>query len=291
MFGQSIPHGFAGGIATFALRFLGIAGGQRSRPGGFNFCEGAGGAGEYIEKTSLNLELSQNYQVIIGAGNGGDTTFRTNGSQSNTFSFILSGNSGWGANAYGNYRSPGGATLNESAQGSLGNSGGNDWNPPGFFASGGGGGAGGAGEDSAFKDPGNGGAGVSSDITGSAVVRGGGGGGGVVWTISGGYMSTSQVNSSGLGNGGGGRGGGVDYEGDAEYVRRTPTNGTANTGGGGGGKGTTQSATNGGSGVVIIRYPNTLTITVGSGLTFTTTTTGTDKVTTFTAGSDNISFA
>jgi hypothetical protein len=43
--------------------------------------------------------------------------------------------------------------------------------------------------------------------------------------------------------------------------------------------------------VVIVRYPNTLTITVGSGLTSTTTTTGTDKVTTFTAGSDNISFA
>lgn len=290
---------FGGGAgATFTLRFLGISGGMRSRPhsSGNGQSLGGGGAGEYLEKTALPGELSQSYQVIVGAGNGGDTTFQTNGSQANTFDFILSGNSGWGANAYSldGGRSPGAATLNESAEGSLGNSGGNYSNPPGFYGSGGGGGAGAAGEDSALRDTGNGGAGVSSDITGSAVTRGGGGGGATWWSDDAyGGMSAAQINSSGLGGaGGGGRGGVVDGdEEDGDYHVRTNQNGSANTGGGGGGKSPMDNASNGGSGIVILRYPNTLTITVGPGLTSTTTTTGTDKVTTFTAGSDNISFA
>jgi hypothetical protein len=48
---------------------------------------------------------------------------------------------------------------------------------------------------------------------------------------------------------------------------------------------------NGGSGVVILRYPNTYTVTIGSGLTGSTITEGSDKVTTFTAGTGNISFS
>lgn len=299
MFGQGIPIGFAGGgLATFALRFLGISGGQRSRPhsSGNGLCLGGGGAGEYLEKSSVPVELSQNYQVIVGAGNGGDTTFQTNGSQTNTFDFILSGNSGWGANAYSldGGTSPQAATLNESAEGSLGNSGGSRAAPAGSFHSGGGGGAGTAGEDSALKDAGNGGAGVSSDITGTAVIRGGGGGGATQWyDDSIGGMNGPQANAQGLGGaGGGGRGGVVDAdEPDGDYLVRSNTNGAANTGGGGGGRASMNPVSTGGSGVVILRYPNTLTITVGPGLTSTTTTTGTDKVTTFTAGSDNISFA
>ena len=47
----------------------------------------------------------------------------------------------------------------------------------------------------------------------------------------------------------------------------------------------------GGSGVVILRYPSTFTITVGGSLTSSTVTDGTDKVTTFTAGSDTITFS
>ena len=47
----------------------------------------------------------------------------------------------------------------------------------------------------------------------------------------------------------------------------------------------------GGSGIVILRYPNTFTITVGSGLTSSTATDGSDKVTSFTAGTDSISFS
>jgi hypothetical protein len=48
----------------------------------------------------------------------------------------------------------------------------------------------------------------------------------------------------------------------------------------------------GGSGVVILRYPDAYTISnPGGGLTFTTATDGDDKVTTFTAGTGNIEFA
>jgi hypothetical protein len=40
-----------------------------------------------------------------------------------------------------------------------------------------------------------------------------------------------------------------------------------------------------------LRYPATFTITLGAGLTGTTATDGSDKVTTLTAGTGNVSFA
>jgi len=64
----------------------------------------------------------------------------------------------------------------------------------------------------------------------------------------------------------------------------------ANTGGGGGGVGHNGTSGAGGSGVVILRYPSSSTITLGAGLTGTTTTVGSNKVTTITAGSGNVSW-
>jgi hypothetical protein len=46
----------------------------------------------------------------------------------------------------------------------------------------------------------------------------------------------------------------------------------------------------GGSGVVILRYPSGYTISGGVGLTFSTSVVGTDKVTSFTAGTGTITF-
>ena len=109
--------------------------------------------------------------------------------------------------------------------------------------------------------------GLSSSITGSAVTRAGGGGG------------ASQSGGQGSGGSGGG-GNGSSSNGQ---------NGTVNTGGGAGG-GDPNSGT-GGSGIVIVRYPNTKTITIGAGLTGTTATDGSDKVTTFTAGTGSVSFS
>ena len=68
--------------------------------------------------------------------------------------------------------------------------------------------------------------------------------------------------------------------------------GQINTGGGGSGGPVNALGYNGGSGVVIIKYPDTLTISVGAGLTSNTPpAAGGYKVTTFTAGSDTVSFS
>ena len=108
--------------------------------------------------------------------------------------------------------------------------------------------------------------GLNVSITGSSV--GYAGGGGRVWTN---VQGGGGVSAASTGNGG---------------------NGTANTGGGGGGgNSNTGYGGNGGTGVVILRYPNTYTVTIGSGLTGSTATDGSDKVTTFTAGTGTISFS
>jgi hypothetical protein len=89
------------------------------------------------------------------------------------------------------------------------------------------------------------------------------------------------VNSSGTwaagGAGGGGSGAGL--------------NGTGNTGSGGAGRHNAGTSGAGGSGVVILRYPSAYTITVGAGLSATTSTVGSNKVTTFTAGTGNVSWS
>ena len=117
---------------------------------------------------------------------------------------------------------------------------------------------------------GDGGLGLESSITGAAIMRASGGAGG-------GNSDTPQVSAGGGSN--------------------NQSNATANTGGGGGGASnlpttaTPQIGRNGGSGVVILRYPNEYTVTIGSGLTGTTATDGSDKVTTFTTGTGTITFS
>lgn len=126
---------------------------------------------------------------------------------------------------------------------------------------GGGGGAGAVGGTPANPDIGApGGIGVESSITGVATYRAGGGGG-----------------RGDSGGGVGGLGGGGTTDGGS---------GVANTGGGGAGSQGAQSQ--GGSGVVIVKYPAIYTLTPGVGLTHSTTTVGSYKVTEFTAGSDDV---
>ena len=106
---------------------------------------------------------------------------------------------------------------------------------------------------------------MSSSINGTATFRAGGGAGG----------GESQTATGG--NGGGGN---------------ENTNGTTNTGGGGGGADNTGSVGNGGSGIVILRYPNSKTITIGSGLTSGgEQTSGNDKYVEITAGTGNVSWS
>ena len=67
--------------------------------------------------------------------------------------------------------------------------------------------------------------------------------------------------------------------------------GSGGSSGGGGGTGAETSSFAGGSGVVILRYPSIYTITLGAGLTGSTTTVSSNKVTTITAGTGNVSWA
>ena len=86
------------------------------------------------------------------------------------------------------------------------------------------------------------------------------------------------------GSGGSGGGGNGSYTGIGQ-------DGTANLGGGGGGSTGGNQGGAGGSGVVIIKYSNTYTPTIGAGLTSSTATSGAYKITTFTAGTGTVSFA
>ena len=264
--------------------------------GTVNLGGGGGGAGEFLVITGQEIELSSNYTVGIGAGgantvgsetSGSDTKFLTAAGQSAAFNYTCNGGgrgakrqtlaadggSGGGGIDSSGYTAGGDSVKNEAGFGSLGNDGGDGQKNTGasIYAGGGGRGAGAAGQDGA-SDAGDGGVGYATTISsdGSSTYYAGGGGGG-------GYAGTDGVG----GNGGGGDCG---------------SSGTANTGGGGGGGTGAFSGTNsgnGGSGVVIIKYPDTLNITVGGSLTSSTDTSSVSgfKITTFTAGEDNISWA
>jgi hypothetical protein len=70
-----------------------------------------------------------------------------------------------------------------------------------------------------------------------------------------------------------------------------------NTGSGGGGSGgssqpnTNARGGNGASGIVILKYVDTVSITIGAGLTGSTTTSGGYKITSITAGTGNVSLS
>ena len=276
-------------IIPLTAEYLVVAGGGG---GGTAYANGngtgGGGAGGYRTNyggTSLDLLTSTNYTITVGGGGAGGAT-NSSGSNGNNsvFSTITStagggggfnsggqnGGSGGGSPAYSS--SPGSGNLGgyTPAEGTSGGNGGTGSN----YRGGGGGGASAAGASG--DSTGNGGNGSSNSIAGSSVDYAGGGGGGCY---------TNQSAGTG-GSGGGGNGGSGAVNGG---------NGSNNTGGGAGGGGWTGASFGfggaGGSGVVIIRYPNTYTVTIGAGLTGSTATDGSDKVTTFTAGTGNISFS
>ena len=297
---------------TIEVDFLVIGGGASGAPQH----GGGGGAGGYrtsygsdtsgrgsTAESSQTLLSSTNYTVTVGAGGAAftgtgsseGTTYGNEGSNS-VFADITS-NGGGSGGSWQNHGGEsggcggGGATINgaggsgTSGQGYDGgnggpNSTGND------HPAGGGGGAGSAGSDGTEGYPGSGGNGLASTITGSSVTRAGGGGGG-------GYrndpLSTGRAGSGGTGGGGTG---GLGYSGQNQNLAATA--GTVNTGSGGGGNGlysSSYSSGAGGSGIVILRFPSSKTITIGAGLTSSSATVGNDTVVTFTAGTGNVSWS
>ena len=296
-------------IAALTVDYLVIAGGG-SGGGGNNGNDGGGGGGAGgmrstvtatggggTLESALSPTLSTNYTVTVGAGAAfsAQNVTGTDGVNS-VFSTITS--TGGGGGGMGNANGRQGGSGGGAGGGGTGGVGGAAVSPtqgfPGrlsgdFRATGSlvGGGGGGAGATAATQNgtnaarP-NGGAGLASSITGSSVFYAGGGGGG-------GGTGGNPGNTLGGTGGTGGGGAGGDNAGSGEAVA-----GTANFGGGGGGGrniGGTQLGGAGGSGVVILRYPSVYTITIGAGLTGTTATVSSNKVTTITAGSGNVSWS
>jgi hypothetical protein len=255
----------------------GGGGGYRSSVSG----ESSGGGGS--AESDLSLSVLTNYTVTIGAGGSGSAggEKQDGGSGSNSVFSTVSSTGGGGGGSQDKVGraggSGGGGGGGGAAGGSDGGSGtsnqgfaGGDNNGLSIYSGAGGGGAGEVGGNGGSVDNSLGGDGVSSSISGSSVDRAGGGAG-----------------SSISGNKAGGDGGGGDFT----LSTNTGSAGQSNTGGGGGGSRSAVAGGTGGSGVVILKYPDSYTLTIGGGLTSSTATAGGYKVTTFTAGTGTVSFA
>lgn len=298
---------------SFTLDYLVVAGGGAGSCAAWNNAAAGGGAGGYrtsIGGTSLTILPSTNYTVQVGAGgsgtthpagvasspnvgNGGDGGSGTN----SIFSTITSTGGGGGAHE--------GAGVG-SGRGFSGGSGGGSVNNP----------NGGLGNTPATSPSQGNNGGTSSGDSGS-------GGGGATTAGTNGTSATSQSNTGGSGSnsasswasitssgdsgyfagGGAGAGyeagaganGGIGGGGFSKSRQGNAGSGATNTGGGGGGaagdSGGARSSGNGGSGIVILKYPNTFTITLGAGLTGTTYTSGSDKYTKITQGTGTVSWS
>lgn len=233
---------------------------------------GGGGGGGQVLYNSAFVVGSGNTTVTIGNGGAGGVegtqagTYGTNGASSIFGSLTAIGGGGGGGVSYaaadlglagrnganggggGGGQGPAGGTGTAGYNGGTGS---NTISSSGWWRGGGGGGAGGVGATGDAS--GNGGNGVAYSISGSSTYYGGGGGGGR-------HNNGTLGYNAGTGGLGGGGNGGYTSNG---------SNGTPNTGGGGGGggggsNGTSQGGT-GGSGIVIVRYENGQSTTVGEG--------------------------
>jgi len=279
----------AGGGGGATGPFTNANGGGGGGAGGLRTSYGTATGGGGSPETTLTLVPATNYTLTVGAGAATTSAPGTHGADgsNSVFATITStggggggseqsvagraGGSGGGAS----YNGAGGTASTSPVQGKNGGTS----NTSNGIGGCGGGGAGvvGATNPGGGHNGGNGGDGLQNAITlasGTGPYYAGGGGGGT--------YSHSGAQTPGTG----GQGGGGNANNGA-----AGSPGTVNTGGGGGGSDNANAARDGGaggSGIVILRYPSNYTI---SGLSGTTTTVGTDKVTTFTnAGTGNIQF-
>jgi hypothetical protein len=245
--------GGGGGVGNAAFN----AGPSGGGAGGLRSTVTATGGGGTLE-SALSLASMTGYSVIVGAGGAGGNAVTTgitqqgeagNGSSFSTVTTVgggggatgATGGSGGGANYLGGTINNG--TANQGYRG-----GSQTGNP--IYSGGGGGGAGAVGGNAGTDGNSNGGVGGAGVLisalatpTGTGVsgyYAGGGGGGG--------YFGASDGQTFSGGAGGGGYG----------AFKINALSGTANTGGGGGGAAGYSVAVNGGnggSGLVIVRYP------------------------------------
>jgi len=242
-----IQKAWTGSIATNYVEYLVVAGGGAG--GRYGAGGGAGGLLQGISNVTAGTSLT----VTVGAGgaiNGSSQSPGFSGANSVFGAITATGGGGGGSSQNGSNGSNGisggsgggGAWGANSVLGSntygQGNAGGTGDSGTSYGDCAGGGGAGTVGLNAfAGSAAGNGGAGISSAISGTVTAYAGGGGG------------ASGTSSHTQGVGGVGGGGAGSYS-------STGTAGTANTGGGGGGA-VNQNSGSGGSGIVIISYPDT----------------------------------
>lgn len=273
-------------LLSFSLDYLVVAGGGGggANNGGGGGGGGAGGLRSTVTatggggtlETALTVFAATNYTATVGNGGSGGSGVSGSDGGNSVFSTITSigggagafngigstGGSGGGNGHYTASASAGAGTANQGFAGGRANT-----DAASYGIGGGGGGAGAVGTGGAGGVAGAGGAGVSvSMVTSTPVTYASGGGAG-----------SDTRSPAGAYAGGGGAG----------------VVGTANRGNGGGGGSYTSppNGAAGGSGIVILRYPSARTITIGAGLTGTTATDGSFKVTTLTAGTGDVSWA
>jgi hypothetical protein len=243
---------------------------------------GGGGAGGLLYYGAETPKTPNGAAVAVTTGVAYTITVGGGGIASNTGTIGDGVNSSMviGATTYTSVGGGGGA-ANDGLTGHTGGSGGGSWyngtvggsgtagqgNAGGFgaipanYGGGGGGGAGVAGGNGSSAQGGSGGNGLAYVISGSSTYYAGGGSGDL-------WAGTATTNPGTAGLGGGGTGQNITGG----------TNGTANTGGGGGaGSGL------GGSGVVILRYPDAYTAAVSTTGSPTVTVAGGYRVYKFTA--------
>jgi len=253
-----------GGGGSVNNSFYGGGGGAGGLRTSYGLTSGGGASAE----SKIEVTTNSNITIIIGAGGAGAaSTSNTIGSQGINSSITYTSLDSVSTSIISIGGGGGGANTNNATSGGSGG-GGSESNGLGGAGTAGQGYAGSAGDEAANRGGGGGGAsgiGLATD-----------GGDGLQVTITGAAVTYA---GGGASSGTGGLGGGGD----------AGTSGTANTGGGAGG---TSSSTgiNGGSGIVILRYPSSKTLNIGLGLSSSTITDGSDKVTSFTSGTGTVYF-
>ena len=275
--GNSAVSSASNSITTSALlgltvEYLVVAGGGGGGFGG----GGGGGAGGYLTSTSLFVTTGTAYTVTVGAGGakGADSIGGSRGSNSVFGIIAATGGGGGGTSsasiAVGTTGGSGGGGYAPNAVGLAGNtpattpSQGNTGGNAAANGAGGGGGSSGVGANASGSNGGAGGIATTSSITGSVVYYAGGGGGGA-------YTSTGVVGLGGGTSTTANKGGASD---GTKGGGAAAADASANTGGGAGGGGYSPSNLSGGvggSGVVVVAYPSNYgTLSVDSGLVYTT---------------------
>ena len=302
-----IPRAFSiTSISQISIELLTIAGGG----GGGSQVGGGGGAGGLVYSSDYKVSRGISTQVTVGLGGVGGP-WQGSGSrpgdygQNSVFGSVVAIGGGGGGGHGSNFPAsgndgfitqdgrPGGSGGGGGANSSNGAAGSATQTSPsgttgygfsggtGFvsnWSGGGGGGAGSAGANSTANVGGAGGSGRQYSITGTSLFYAAGGGGCGNGAISSGAQGGSGIGGNGAGN-------------DGNTSTKYTTNGATNTGSGGGGARDTGPGGDGGSGVVIVAYPDTKpALSIGSGLTYDQPTRSGYRVYRFTAGTGTVTF-